>query len=106
MAGLDPVVLALGAGGVAGKTALLAESVKPSLTAGDYLVYVRLVTRVEDHGVRRGVEHSVQCKRELHHTEVRPKVSAGGRHLLHQKLSDLRGQNPQFSLVETTKISW
>ena len=59
---------------------------------------------VEDDRVVRGIEHPVQAQRELHHTEVRAEVPAGGSNLMDQELADLHREFCQLVLGEVLQI--
>ena len=92
VAGLDPVVVALGARRIAGEAVLLAKRVELVAATGQHLVHVGLMAGVEDDRVVRRVEHPVQCERELDDTEVGTEMPTGCSDLVDQELSDLVGQ--------------
>jgi hypothetical protein len=89
VAGLHPVVFALGARRVPGQAALLAQAFEIRAASGQHLVDVRLVTGVEDDRIVRRVEHPVQRQRELDDAEVRPQVPPGRSNLVDQELANL-----------------
>jgi hypothetical protein len=93
---LDPVVLALGAAGVAGEAPALAEPLEPRDPPGEHLVHVGLVAGVEDDRLARGVEHAVQRDGQLDAAEVGTQVTAGLRHAGDQRVADLRSEQRQL----------
>ena len=101
---LDPVVLGLGAVGVARHAARLLQSLEAKTTAGQQLVDVGLVAGVPQDDVARGVEHPVQGEGELHHTQVRAEVPAGGGHRLDDERPDLLAQFDEFFLAQALDV--
>src|SRR6202011_5778700 len=92
VAGFDPVVVAFGPRGVARQAVLLAQRVEVMAAAGQHLVHVRLMARVEDDRVVRRIEYAMKRQRELDHAEVGPQMPAGGSHLVDQVLADFVGE--------------
>ncbi|MEY9988390.1 hypothetical protein ABIE67_000422 [Streptomyces sp. V4I8] len=60
--------------------------------ACEQLVHIRLMTRIKDQRVARGVEHPVQRQRQLHHTQIRAQMPTRRTHLLDQEPADLPGK--------------
>ena len=89
VAGLDPVMVALGARRIARKSVLLSQGLELVAPTGQHLVHVRLMAGVEDDRIVRRVEHPVQRERELDDTEVGAEMSTGCSDLMDQELSDL-----------------
>ena len=106
MAVLHQVVLGLAPARVAGQASGLTQRVELPVAAGQQLVHVGLVPRVEDQLVLRRVEHAVQGDGQLHHAQVRAQVTAGPRHGLHQDVTDLGRQEAQLLLGEVLKVLW
>ena len=79
MRGAEGVVLALGAAGVAGDTALRTQRLEPLVAPGEQLVRVALVADVPDQLVAGRVEDAVQREGQLDHAEVRRQVAAAAR---------------------------
>ena len=92
---LDDVVLGLRPAGVPGQAALAAQ-LREVVAAGQQLVHVRLVARVEHHGVQRRLEHPVHRDGQLDDAEVGSEVTAGAGDLLDQERrgSRRRGRRP------------
>ena len=103
MGGLNDVVLGLGARGIAGQTARATQRGKV-LAAGEQLVHVCLVARVEHDCVLRGAEHPVQADRQLDDTQVGPQVPTRARYVVNQKGANLRGQLIQLFPLEATQL--
>ena len=55
--------------------------------------------------VARTIEGAMEGERELNNAKVRPEVPARGRHLLHQKCSDLRGQLIELKLTQRPQVA-
>jgi hypothetical protein len=104
VAGLHPVMLAFAARRIARQAALLAQCVEVVAPARHHLVHVGLVARVEDDRVVRRVEHAMQRKRELHHTEIGAEMPAGCSDLMDQKFTDFLCQIAQLRLREVLQI--
>ena len=100
---LDDVVLGLGAARVPRQAALHPQPVEV-VPAGEELVHVRLVTGVEDDGVLRRVEHTVQGDRQLDDAEVGPEVPAGLRYRGDEEVPDLLRQLVQLRGVERLDV--
>ena len=83
---------ALGPVGVSGESVTLTQRVEEVAAPGEDLVDVGLVPGVEDDRVGRRVEDPVQGNGELHDPQVGTQVSAGGRDLLDEELTDLPGK--------------
>ena len=98
VAGLDPVVLALGARGISRQAVLLAQRVELRGTAGEHLVDVGLVAGVEDDRVVRRVEDAVQGQSQLDDTEIGPQMATRGGNLVDQELANFCGQFRQLRL--------
>ena len=102
---LDHVVLGLGLVRISGQAAALAEQVEAGLPTGDDLVDVRLMPGIEQDAVFRGIEHPMQGEREFDHAEIRTEVSAGARHLGHEEIADLRGQDSEFRCGQLAQVT-
>ena len=89
---LDPVVLGLGAVGVAGQPVLLAQVGEGLAAAGDQLVDVGLVAGVPQQHVAGRVEGPVEGQGQLDHAEVGAEVAAGGGDRVDDELPDLLGE--------------
>jgi hypothetical protein len=101
---LDPIVLGLGTGGVAGQPAGLPQAVEALCAAGEDLVDVGLVAGVpQDHVVRR-VEHAVQRERQLDRSEVRPQMPAAARHRVDDERPHVGGQRRQLVRAEVPQV--
>ena len=94
VAGLDPVVFALGARRISRKPTLFAQTFEVRAAAGQHLVHVGLVAGVEDDRIVRRIEHPVDRQRQLDDAEVGPQMPPGSSHLVDQKLANLAGQIP------------
>ena len=105
MAVLDPVVLRLGAGRVAGQAVGLAQAGEAVAAAGEDLVDVGLVAGVPQEQVVGRVEDPVQGQGELDHAQVGAQVPAGDRHRLDDEGADLAGQLLQLGLVELPEVA-
>ena len=92
VAGLDPVVVAFRTRRIARQAVLLAQRVELVAPTGQHLVYVGLMTGVEDDRIVGRVEYPVQRQRELDDAEVRAEVTSGCSDLVDQELSDLVSQ--------------
>ena len=101
---LHQIVLGLALARVAGHPAALAQPGEPGLAAGEQLVHVGLVARVEHDAVARRVEDPVQRDRELHHAEVRAEMAAAARYRLDQEVADLSGQLRELLLVQALHV--
>jgi len=97
-------VLGLGLARVAGQPALLLQRAELRDPAGQQLVHVRLVARVEDDLVLGRVEHPVDRDGELDHAQVRPEVAAGPDGRLDQQVTDLGGQAGELILAESLQV--
>ena len=60
---------------------------------------------IEQDAVFRGIEDPMQSERELHHTEIRTEVSPGARHLGHEEIADLRGQDPELRCGQLAQVT-
>ncbi len=100
---LDEVVGGLGAVGVAGEAAALAQPGELLLAAGDQLVHVGLVAGVPHDGVVGRREHAVQCERELDDAEVRAQVAPGLGDTRDEEPADLRRKRLQLHRVHRPK---
>ena len=101
----DEAVALLAAEARGENPAALTEQVKAGLPTGDDLVDVRLMPGIEQDAVFRGVEHPMQSEREFHHAEIRTKVSPGARHLGHEEIADLRGQDSEFRCGQLAQVT-
>jgi hypothetical protein len=100
---LDDVVGALGAAGIAGQAARLAQPGEV-LPPGQQLVHVRLVAGVEDDGVPGRVEHPVDRDGQLDDAEVRAEVAAGLRHRGDEELPDLRREPGELLAAQPVEV--
>lgn len=75
MGALDDVVFRLRALRVARYATLLTQFAEIA-TAGEEFVHIRLVARVPDDGVTRGIENAVHRNRELNNAEIGAEVAA------------------------------
>jgi len=73
-------------------------------SAGQNFVDVRLVARIPNHRIGRGIKDPVQSDGQLHYSEVWPQMSAGLGHVLHQKLADVPGQLDELSLAQPLEV--
>ena len=96
-------MLGLGARGIAGQTARATQRGKV-LAAGEQLVHVGLVARVEHDCVLGRAEHAVQANRQLDDTQVGPQVPTRARYVVNQKGANLRGQLIQLFPLEATQL--
>ena len=86
---LDPVVLRLGAAGVARQPVLLAQVGELVPAAGHQFVHVGLVAGVPQQEVTRGVEGPVERQGQLDDAEVGAEVAARVGHGVDNELPDL-----------------
>jgi hypothetical protein len=75
------------------------------LPAGQQLVDVRLVARVEHDRVAGRLEHPVDGDRQLDDTEVGAQVAAGPRDGLHEEVADLLGQRADLRMGQPAQVS-
>ena len=104
MRGFDDVVDRLGALGVAGEAALLAQRGEVP-AARDKLVHVGLVAGVEDDGIARGIEDAVDAQRQFDDPEVGSQVPAGACHVVDEERPDLPGQLVHVGHAQTLQVA-
>lgn len=91
---LDHVMLGLGVRRIAGWAPALTQSLEILNPAGQQLVLICLMPRVEDEAAPRGVEDPMQREGEFHHPEIRPQMPTRRAHPLDQE-RPTRGQAGQ-----------
>jgi hypothetical protein len=69
----------------------LAECAEPRKATGQQLMRIRLVSRVKDDPIHRGIHHSMKGDREFHHAEARPEMAASDGRCGDDCRSDLLG---------------
>ena len=104
VAGLHPVVLALAARGVARQAVLLAQRVEVVGATRQHLVHIGLMSGVEDDRIVRRIEHPVQGKGQLDHTEIGAEMPAGCSDLVNQEFADFPRQIAQLRLCQVLQI--
>ena len=97
------VVLGLGAGRVAGHAALLAQGAEV-LAAGEELVHIGLVARVEHDAVPGRIEDAVHGKRQFHHAEVGAQVSTRLGNIGYEEAPDLISQFFELPLGQPIQV--
>src|ERR1700683_1004400 len=103
---LDPVVFRFALRRVTRQAAFLAQGGEISASPRDELVYVRLVTRIPEDHVARGLEDTVQGERQLNDAEVGAEMSAGRGDCVDDECPDLVCESRQFLGAQTAKVSW
>jgi hypothetical protein len=101
---LHDVMDRLRAARVARQAVALAQP-REVLPAGQQLVDVRLVARVEHDRVAGRLEHPVDRDRQLDDAEVGAEVPAGARDGLHEKVADLLGQRADLRRGQAAQVS-
>ena len=104
VAGLHPVMLALGACRIARQTVLHPQLVEIGGPPGQDLVHVGLVPRVEDDRIMRRIEDPVQRQCQFDDAEIGAQMSAGCSDLVNQEFTDLTGQLVQLRLGQVLQI--
>ena len=104
--GLDPVVLALRAVGIARKTAALTKALESVTSAGQQFVHVGLMPGVPKQDVLGRFEDAVQRQRQFDHSEVRTQMAPRriGRDRLDDELSDLLAQLVELGVGQFQEV--
>ena len=98
------IVLALGAQQKTIKALVLPHRRNAIETAGKHLVHVALMTHVHNKAVARRFEDAMQRDRQLDHTEIRSKMSAGLRKHLDEFVANFLGELRQILFAKRLDI--
>ena len=90
----------------AAHAAVLAQGVEALFPAGEQLVDIGLMPHIEDYLVLGQVQLSVECHRQLHHSQIAAQMASCTADLLDQEFPDLSGEPRQLLSGYLLYVVW